>query len=70
MKMTEGDLIKYKLWRARTCDPWGFKITTIDKKTYITAIFNDTPAEKAGVGLNEVMVTVNRVPCGKYFWLL
>ncbi|KAM7535124.1 hypothetical protein Aperf_G00000104617 [Anoplocephala perfoliata] len=61
--MTGGDQINYKLWRAHTRDPWGFKITTIDNKTYITAVFDDTPAKKAGVGLNEVMLTINRVPC-------
>lgn len=65
MKMSVGELQKYKLWRARTSDAWGFKITTCDNKTFITGVYTDTPAEKAGVALNEIIVTINRTPCGK-----
>ncbi|VDL17797.1 unnamed protein product [Hymenolepis diminuta] len=61
--MPVGELQKYKLWRARTSDAWGFKITTCDNKTFITGVYTDTPAEKAGVALNEIILTINRTPC-------
>ncbi|VDN97135.1 unnamed protein product [Rodentolepis nana] len=61
--MSEKGLQKYNLWRSRTSDAWGFKITTVDSQTFITAVYNDTPAEKAGVALNDVIVTINKIPC-------
>ncbi|KAM3175075.1 hypothetical protein ACTXT7_009259 [Hymenolepis weldensis] len=63
--MSVGELQKYKLRRAQTSDAWGFKITTCDNKTFITGVYTGTPAEKAGVALNEIIVTINRTPCDK-----
>lgn len=64
MKMSEGELKKYKLKRVRSSDSWGFKITTCSNKTFITDVFDGTPAGNAGLGLNEIIVSINKVPCG------
>uniref|UniRef100_A0A5K3EZN9 PDZ domain-containing protein n=1 Tax=Mesocestoides corti TaxID=53468 RepID=A0A5K3EZN9_MESCO len=61
--MSDSEKFKYKLYRKRTSDPWGFKITTLNNQTYITGVFEDTPASKAGVEINEIIVSINRVPC-------
>lgn len=63
--MSGVDLPKYELYREQSSDPWGFKITTYDNHTFITGVFEHTPAAKAGVRINDIIVTINRVPCGR-----
>ena len=65
MKMTGYELTKYKLRRVHSSDEWGFKITTYDHQTYVTGVYPNTPAAKAGLKINEIIMTVNRVPVGK-----
>ncbi|KAL5969447.1 hypothetical protein TSMEX_002819 [Taenia solium] len=61
--MGRGDLSKYELYKNQVSDQWGFKITTYDCHTFITGVFEHTPAAKAGVGINDVIVSINHVPC-------
>ncbi|VDM17179.1 unnamed protein product [Hydatigera taeniaeformis] len=61
--MGGGDSSRYELYRGRGSDQWGFKITTLDNHTYITGVYECTPAAKAGLKINEIVVTINRVPC-------
>ncbi|KAH9284240.1 hypothetical protein ECG_02570 [Echinococcus granulosus] len=58
-----GDLGRYELRRDRNSDRWGFKITTCGNLTYITGVYENTPAARAGVGLNTIMVKINGIPC-------
>ncbi|KAL5108778.1 hypothetical protein TcWFU_003811 [Taenia crassiceps] len=61
--MVGGVLRKYEIRRDRNSDPWGFKITTFDNHTFITGVFEHTPAAKAGVEISDVIVTIDNVPC-------
>ncbi len=68
--MSVDQEIIYELKRRHTTDPWGFKITTLDgNKTYITDIFENTPAFKAGVQINEIILSINQVPCGEFAYI-
>lgn len=62
--MNSGEGTVYQLKRRQKTDPWGFKITTIDgEKTFITGVFENTPAAKAGVEIDEIILSVNNKSC-------